>query len=257
MSEVTTKDRFHGRTVSATAKPRLVIFDFDGTLFDTHTSIAHCISLTFAQLSKAPPPSASAIKSTIATGVGLEETFQMLHESYPPANKSSEEASGFTRTNVNMSTWIDTYRSLYASEGLPLISPFPGAVALLETLSENGVGVVVVSNKGIQAVEAVLQNARMEGLVQMVVGDMPGVPRKPNPASYFDIIAPRFTAVEPEHVLVVGDTSADILFARNIGGISCWARYGYGEKEKCEMLDPDFVVDSLNEVWSLIGRGDS
>jgi len=133
---------------------------------------------------------------------------------------------------------------------------------------------VVVSNKGIKAVEAALRDAGVEELVEMVLGDMPGVPRKPNPKSYFEIIAPRFAIGEGKtygggddedkigrtselglnKVLVVGDTAADIQFAKNIGAVACWARYGYGKKEECERLGPDFVVDSLEEVQRLICR---
>jgi len=50
--------------------------------------------------------------------------------------------------------------------------------------------VVIVSNKGIKAVEMVLKNAGMEGLVEMVLGDMSGVRKEPDPMSYFEIIAP-------------------------------------------------------------------
>lgn len=131
---------------------------------------------------------------------------------------------------------------------------------------------VVVSNKGIKAVEAVLKNAEMDGLVEMVLGDMPGVRRKPDPMSYFEIIAPAFEQkggdehgdgsdedevrhadrLDPKNVLIIGDTAADIQFARNIGAIACWAKYGYGHKEECEKLGPELVVDSLEEVQRLV-----
>lgn len=103
--------------------PKLIIFDFDGTLFDTHASIAHCISRTFALLSppEFPRPSLSTIHAIIAKGVGLSETFQTLQ---------TDGANPSAITDIDL--WASTYRTLYAEEGLPLISLFPGAhVSLL------------------------------------------------------------------------------------------------------------------------------
>lgn len=53
-------------------------------------------------------------------------------------------------------------------------------------------------------------------------------------------------------VLVVGDTEADIRYARNIGARSVWCSYGYGEQERCRELKPEFVVGGLEEVKGLL-----
>jgi len=129
--------------------------------------------------------------------------------------------------------------------------------------------VVILSNKGIGAVNAVLAQAGLTGVVDLVLGDMPGVRKKPDPMAFFEIIAPwyvRFTArdgeghvvssvqqLKAEEVLVVGDTVADMMFARNVGAVACWARYGYGDVDECEKLRPDVVVDGLEEVRVLVG----
>ena len=81
-----------------------------------------------------------------------------------------------------------------------------------------------------------------------VVGDgTPGFKLKPNRQCWDEIIKPRFPNVEPEQVLVVGDTLTDIQFARNIGAKICWAKYGYGE-EALASERPDFVVE---KPWHL------
>lgn len=98
--------------------PKLIILDFDGTLFDTHASIAHCILRTCAILfpPESPPPSLPTVHAIIAKGVGLRETFQMLQP---------EGASPSAIPDTEL--WVTTYRTLYAEEGLPLITPFTGA----------------------------------------------------------------------------------------------------------------------------------
>lgn len=230
---------------------RLVIFDFDGTLFSTQESISHCIFRTFSALSKLVP-AIDAIRSTIATGAGLEETFRMLGA----GRALSEGPAGSENSNVDVSLWIDTYRSIYTSEGLPLIAPFPHAHSLLSLLKKANIPTVVISNKGVKAVEAVLKKENMDGLVAMILGDMPGVPRKPDPTSYVRFVAPKFPPLSDgsgsKDVLVVGDTAADIQFAKNIGAVSCWAKYGYGDAERCESLCPDVVIGDLQELERMV-----
>jgi phosphoglycolate phosphatase len=60
--------------------------------------------------------------------------------------------------------------------------------------------------------------------------------------------------VDSASVLVVGDTVADVQFAKNIGGKVCWCRYGYGDPEACQKAGPDFVVDSLEEVVEIVKK---
>ncbi len=128
---------------------------------------------------------------------------------------------------------------------------------------------VILSNKGIAAVDAVLAQAGMTAVVDLVLGDMPGVRKKPDPMAFVEIIAPWYAQstardgegpvvdsveqLKPEEVLVVGDTVADIMFAKNVGAVACWARYGYGNVDECEKLRPDVVVDGLEEVSGLVG----
>lgn len=221
--------------------PRLIIFDLDGTLFDTHESIAHCISLTFSALSR-PIPAIDAIRSTIASGAGLEDSFRML---------SAFDGNSNTADAPNSKIWIDTYRSIYATEGLPLITPFPHAKSILEWLKKEGIVSVVISNKGVKTVEALLEKDQMADLVDLVLGDMPDIPRKPDPDSYVRFVAPKYEGLEPKDVMMVGDTTADIQFAKNIGAMSCWARYGYGVKEHCELLAPDVIIDDLQRLEGL------
>ncbi|KAI2788081.1 hypothetical protein POX_f08467 [Penicillium oxalicum] len=228
----------------------LAIFDFDGTLFDTHESISHTIQLTFEALLPAlAPPSPAEVQRLIASGAGLSDTFSALHPS----------PSEFTASVENQ--WIEKYRDLYATHGQLLIKTFPGAKDLLEALNEAAVPVAIVSNKGVTAVKTALERNGLVGLVpeNLIVGDKtPRAKRKPDPASYVDVLVPQLRThhgwndIDPAQVLVVGDTVADIEFARNIGSKVCWCRYGYGDQGICEAAKPDFMVDSLTAVFDLI-----
>ncbi|KAK8140328.1 HAD-like domain-containing protein [Apiospora sp. TS-2023a] len=130
---------------------KLVIFDFDGTLFDTNRSISHCIKLTFDALLPAQAPSEAEVHRLISSGAGLQETFKALH---PTATEdASHDDSSFDEEK-----WTATYRSLYAEHGQPLITPFPGAAELLATLRARDIPAAIVSNKGVAAIVTALRN---------------------------------------------------------------------------------------------------
>ncbi|KAL2825716.1 HAD-like domain-containing protein [Aspergillus cavernicola] len=231
--------------------PSLIIFDFDGTLFNTHTSIQQTITLTFRSLLKSHPlPNESAIKSQIGSGAGLADTFRSL---YPTPETFTPEIEEL---------WIAKYRELYAAHGQGLIEAYPGARELLENLvRKGGVVVAIISNKGVEAVQTALKNNELDGYFTpgLIIGDKtPGAKRKPDPAAFRDVLVPRLREVgveisgDGEGVVVVGDTVADIEFARNIGARSCWCRFGYGDRVQCEGLGPDLVVDGLGEVGRVL-----
>ncbi|KAF5710069.1 transcriptional regulatory [Fusarium mundagurra] len=225
---------------------QLVIFDFDGTLFDTHQAISHSIKLTFDSLLPASAPAESEVQKLIGSGLGLREVLQALHTS--PDSFDEDE-------------WTSTYRRFYNDEGQKLVSAFPGAKELLNKLKKGEIPVAIVSNKGVAAVEAALDNNGIDTIPgDLIVGDnTPGATRKPDTGSFENVLLPAlkargFTQVDASRTLVVGDTEADVKFAANIGAKSVWCRYGYGERSACEKLEPHFTVDSLDEVAGIVDR---
>ena len=238
---------------------KAVIFDFDGTLFDTHQSIAHTLAITFSQLlpSNVPPPAEEAIAASISGGLSLPQTIKQLYPSSPSAPALDAPL---------LDTFLAEYRSLYNTHGLPLIKPFPHVDDLLHDLRARSIPCAILSNKGIAAVRDILASHNLSSLVEVVVGDGEPVnsPRKPDPGSWKVAIKPALDQqtptqagagagdLQPADVLVVGDTEADIRYAQNIGARSVWCSYGYGEQDKCRQLQPDYIVQGLDEVKSLV-----
>lgn len=219
---------------------QLAIFDFDGTLCATHDAIVHCIALSFEHHGRRAP-SRLQIRETISRGIGLADTFRAF------------DATTFDDSD-RLDAWVRTYREYYNSDqGRSRTQLFPFAHATLEAISTAGIGIVVVSNKGEMAIQIALEQFRISSFVSLLVCDRPGAKMKPDPACFNEIIRPALGFVAPEHTLVIGDTVADIQFARNIGARSCWASYGYGEPIQCRALAPDHIVSSLNELVPILG----
>jgi phosphoglycolate phosphatase len=217
---------------------RVIVFDYDGTLFDTRPAIFHCIQRAFTECDRSIP-ALEAIASTVTTGVPLQETFFVLDN-----NLRTD------RTALN--ELVRTYRKLYLDEGAPLLKPFAGVSDALQQLHATGAKNVVVSNKGIAAIHRSLDQSRLSAFVDMVFGDEPGLPKKPDPAIMADYILPRHAKIQRNKILMVGDTEVDILFAKRTGISCCWASYGYGEIERCRALAPEYEISSIAELPALV-----
>jgi phosphoglycolate phosphatase len=217
---------------------RVVVFDYDGTLFDTRPAIVHCIQRAFAACGR-PIPALDAVAGTVRTGLPLPETFFVLDK-----NLRTERAA--------LNEMVRTYRKIYLDEGAPLAKPFVGVRDALQDIHAHGTKCVIVSNKGIAAIRQSLDQSQLGFFVDLVFGDEPGLPKKPDPAILVDHILPRYAPLRREQILVVGDTETDILLAKRTKISCCWASYGYGETERCRQLGPEHEISSIEQLPALV-----
>ncbi len=218
----------------------LILFDYDGTLFDTRPAIAYCIARAFEQSGRPPPPK-ECVLATIAAGLPLTESLVALDAALGHDLRALDDL-------------VTTYRQLYLDEGMPLLSPFAGVETVLRRLRAGGIRSVVISNKGIEAIRRSLHQTGLEALVDMVFGDQPGLPKKPDPLLFTGHILPRYKRLPRDRILMVGDTESDILFAKSAGIPACWASYGYGETERCRSLSPEHEISSIADLVPLACR---
>jgi phosphoglycolate phosphatase len=149
---------------------------------------------------------------------------------------------------------VEAYRSIYLAEGLPLLKPFAGVGEVLRQLHAGGTKCLVVSNKGIAAIRQSLDASRLSPFIDLVLGDEPGLPKKPDPAIVVDRILPKYPQMQSRQILMVGDTELDILFAKKSGMSCCWVSYGYGDAQRCRALKPEHEIASIAELPMLVQR---
>lgn len=218
---------------------KLCILDFDGTLCGTHDAIAFCLNRTF-DLYNQPRPSPERLDAAIKAGVVMVEAVAMLTDGRLQDAEAQE--------------WTSTYRTLYREHGLERSILFPGVKEGLERLKDSGRSLVIASNKAAASVATALEHYDIARYIDLSVCDPEGIPKKPDPASYTQLIAPAFPHIMPAEIIVVGDTHADLGLARNIGALSCWARYGYGDQAACLAMNPDIVIEAFGELEVRLDR---
>jgi phosphoglycolate phosphatase len=216
---------------------KLILLDYDGTLFDTRPAIIHCLRRSFEECGR-EVPELGAIANAVRAGATLSDTFLFLDPRLGP-------------DRIALNDLVVTYRKFYGSEGTVLLHAFPGAAEMLQHLHRSGTKCVVISNKGIEAIRRSFDESGLSMLIDFFVADQPGIPKKPDPTIVTDIILPRYR-VSRNEILIVGDTEVDILFAKHAGIASCWAAYGFGNTEHCRALAPDYTIGSIDELRGLV-----
>lgn len=218
---------------------RLILLDWDGTLVDSLPSIVHTSRKFFAELGH-PGLEEREVREAIADGRGLEYFLDILHP----------DASG-----ADMDEWKMRWREIYDAEAHPLTSPYPGALEAMERLRSLGATLAVVSNKGQRALAHAVAAHGFEPLMDLVVGEGPDRPKKPAAELFTEHIAPHFPGLDPARTLMVGDSESDLRFGKALGGTSCFAAYGYGDRERCLAVGPELVADKPAALADLMDRG--
>jgi phosphoglycolate phosphatase len=219
----------------------LLIFDFDGTLCDTRVAIAHCLERTLAKFD-CPNPAREQTVEIVSKGLSLPETIISLDPSLRP------------RSDV-VTEMVNTYRSFYRAEGDALVTMVPGAKPLLQSANERGAKCIVVSNKGVEAIRRSLDRFDLTPFIDRIFGEEPGVPFKPDPALLNDRIVPKFSQVAKARMLMIGDTEVDIKFAQAAQIACCWAAYGFGDRQRCMALSPEYTIEIIQELAQIVDTG--
>jgi phosphoglycolate phosphatase len=217
---------------------RLIIFDFDGTLAtNTYNAISLCFAKTFQRF-HVVPPSQEAVKSII--GLNLVDAFRLLNA---PINGKTD-----------LAIWIAIYRALYTEIGEIQTALYPGTKEILAFAVRSDLKLAVISNKGTEAINSSLEMYGIRQLVSLVVGENNQAIRKPDPMLFYSIIQPLIGGIRNTETLVVGDTITDLLFAKNSKLDSCWASYGYGNREECIAMRPTFIINDISELYSILSQ---
>lgn len=217
-------------------KIRAVIFDLDGTLLNTIDGITASVNAALA-LYGFPPRSVQEVRRFV--GNGLRRT---LEQAIPGG-----EAFG------DFETALRFLIQDYEKNCMRGTVPYPGVCPLLSTLRASGLHLGIVSNKTDPAVQE-LRDLFFRELVDVAIGEKPGVCRKPAP----DAVLAAMTALQaaPEESVYVGDSEVDLLTAQN-SGIPCISvLWGYRDAPLLEKAGASRFARSASEIPALLQQLD-
>lgn len=212
----------------------LAIFDLDGTLLDTIGDLAAACNRMLAQRGLSEHTYDDYCRFV---GNGI---LRLVERALPEELRTPEYIAAAR---------VDFIR-FYLGAIDRHTKPYAGIPELLAELTRRGVRLAVASNKFQQGTEQLVRRFFPAIPFDVVFGQRPGVPLKPDPAVVEEILA--LTGVARERVLYVGDSGIDMQTARAAGVRSVGVTWGFRSREELRLAGADALVDRSEELLRLL-----
>lgn len=205
----------------------LVIFDWDGTLLDSISSIVACTRATMEELGEGDVEE-SVIRGAI--GLGLRETVERF------APGCDDELYGRI---------VEVYRRLWFGTYIHQPKLFPGTREVLKELAESGYLLAVATAKSRRGLD--------EDLAKTGLGDTFQATRtvdeahsKPHPQMILDILDE--LGITPQESLMVGDTTHDLRMAHSAGSAAAAVLTGSQDRNELSHASPLVYFEDLRQL---------
>ncbi len=209
----------------------LIAFDWDGTLSNSTAVIVHCIQAAVADVGGKPP---SDDQASYVIGMSLMQALTSAAPDIPP-EKHTELANRYR------------YHYIQHKDDISL---FAGVLPMLQTLRARGHWLTVATGKSRRGLDDALQDPLLKGVFDgsRTADETAG---KPNPLMLEELMSD--FGVEPDRLLMIGDTTHDLEMARNAGCASLAVAYGAHPPENFARYEPLSVAHSVAQLrdWLL------
>lgn len=206
----------------------LLVFDLDGTLVDSTLDLANAVNATRVYMGLEPLP-----VPTVASYVGNGAPVLIRKAIGPEADEETVD------------TALTYFLSWYRDHILDNTLPYAGVIDGLERAQRAGHKMAVLTNKPERFSKALLAGLGMHKYFFRIYGGNSFPEKKPNPFGLRKLMEE--AAVPPENTWMIGDSSVDVLTARNAGVRCIGVTYGI-QPESLETYPPDVLLDSLTEL---------
>lgn len=222
-------------------KPAMVLIDVDGTLVDSVPDLAYCVDEMMKQLGM-PVRGESRVREWVGNGVERLTRRALINQ----LDGEPDEAL-FNKA-------MPIFEALYRDNTSKRSCLYPGVKPALDFLkTRKDVRLGCVTNKASQFTLPLLHDLGVSDYFELVVCGDTLPQKKPDPRPLLH--AAEMLGAKPEQSLMLGDSQSDVKAARAAGfNIVCMS-YGYNHGEDIRNYNPDAVVDSMDEIKTLINWG--
>ncbi len=212
-------------------KIKHVCFDLDGTLIDSYVTIFKTTIKTLEHLKiKEPLPETEFQKR-------IGHHFLNIFDELNIPVKDIEE-------------FIDIYKGYYFNF-IDESVLYPGVIQVLKNLKTAGIKISLLTTKGQDQADKIIDHFNLRNYFSFVMGRRKDIAIKPSPESLYFIC--NELRIEESETIMVGDSELDINCGKNAGAFNCAVAYGYRSKELLELEKPDFIIDDINVLPSILG----
>ncbi len=209
---------------------KVLVFDWDGTLFNSDDPTLECILDTCSAL-KWGLPERAAIQYEIQHLSGLDIA-QIVQQLFP--NTNAENLTRFTTLFDHL------YADYTKNRGL-----FPGIPALLKTLKTHHFQLAIATGKPYRSLESALKHCGIEHLFDCTrCADQ--TRSKPDPMMLEQIAAQ--LSVTPTQMVMIGDTAFDMEMAHQAGCAAIGVSYGAHSVELLSHYPHRIIVPDVTSL---------
>lgn len=211
---------------------KLVIFDWDGTLFDSIDTICQSM-LHAAQLVNAPQRSKEDVKNII--GLSLDKAVQVI---WPDLSKNEQSAI------------IEYYKRAYVAKDQTPPNAYVGVIETLNKLKNSNIKMAVATRKSRIGLERTmtLTNTQHYFIASRCANETKS---KPHPLMLEELLTELKLTLE--QAIMVGDTEYDLNMATNAGMKSIGVTYGAHTKNRLKACRPHALINDFNELSNILG----
>jgi phosphoglycolate phosphatase len=217
-------------------KIKAIIFDLDGTLFNSIEDIALANNMMLEQ-NNFPTHGLGSYVKWIGNGA-----LQLVVKSLPKDIQSSDDDT--------LNNYLLQYSEFYAQNINVKSSLYSGIDRVLNYLTEENIPMSINTNKPHDLTMQVVKHYFELWDFKYIIGQKPGMEKKPNPQSAL-FIANELN-IKPENILFIGDSDVDFKTGNNAGMQTMGVTWGYDEIDNSTGFD--IVVDKTSEMIEFIRK---
>ena len=210
-------------------RAEVLLFDFDGTLIDSKVDIATAVNLTLGDLGL-PLRSVEEIFSFVGDGVK-----RLLRLSVGEENHDQYDRA------------LGVFRQHYLEHCVQTTRWYSGILEVLQHYKDRRK--VIVTNKSLEYTLAIVDGLQARGLFQHVEAPRDSSELKPEPVMLERAL--EVLRADPNHTVMIGDSTNDVRAAQAAGIRACAVGYGYGNRERVAALQPDFYCETPHDLIDL------
>ena len=218
---------------------KLAVFDCDGTLLDSLSAICEAMEIAFTGLER-DAPSADAVRGIVGLSVPQAIVALAPHET-PEIQQRLDQAFRYAS--------LELRKAGAEADG----TLYPGTRDALKRLEATGVLMGVATGKARRGLEHTLDVHALRSFFT-ATQSADDAPSKPHPGMLEN--CERLTGVLPKDMVMIGDTTFDMLMAKSYGCPAIGVTWGYHPVEALRETGADIVIDSfdaldnaLNSLW--------
>lgn len=211
---------------------KYIIFDFDGTLFDSRIGIVKSVKYALDQL-QIEHPSEEVFTSFIG----------------PPLHHSFHKHFGLSKSDTALA--VVKLREYYGAKGYMQSKPYEGVLDIIKALHKENKKLGIATAKPTNYAIQILESNSWKSYFHSIHGSELKGELFPKERTIGSVLSD-FAYPESQDCVMIGDTIYDIKGAQEHGIDSIAVDYGYGKTQDLKDVRPTHLIEKVEQLATLL-----